>query len=272
MRLETGDSERGERRRRSCILVYTLGSLARLPCKLSSTLCPVIPLFLLFSDLLHMIIFSFLSFSLSSSFIPWNQTDRAIGEERELFIFLLPDSKPLEGLSECAPSMESHPEGGRWGTKKLVPNMTLESWDSLCSTQSDSAFLEVSYVLVFVFPRQRSLMIVLMLWWCNLFYRSQDGRGHYTSPMVLAKRGSFLAVKMSQKINAMKGGLGTQAGDQWTGSVSIHYPGDGWCTACLVSIAPSSLWAVLSSPLFAKMEKECKHLGPSCFTARSFLK
>lgn len=57
-------------------------------------------------------------------------------------------------------------------------------------------------------------MIVLMLWWCNLFYRSQDGRDRYTSPMVLAKRGSFLAVKMSQKINAMKGGLGTQAGDQ----------------------------------------------------------
>ena len=86
------------------------------------------------------------------------------------------------------------------------------------------------------------------------------------------ERGSFLAVKMSQKINAMKGGLGTQAGDQWTGLVSIHYPGKSWCTACLVSIAPSSLWAVLSSPLFAVMEKECKHLGPSCFTAGPFLK
>lgn len=35
-----------------------------------------------------------------------------MGEERELFIFLLPDSKSLEGLSECDPSTESHPEGG----------------------------------------------------------------------------------------------------------------------------------------------------------------
>ena len=75
--------------------------------------CAQLSLFLLFSALLHMIIFSFLSFSLSSSFIPWNQTDRAIGEERELFIFLLPDSKSLEGLSECAPSTKSHPEGGK---------------------------------------------------------------------------------------------------------------------------------------------------------------
>ena len=149
--------------------------------------CAQLSLFLLFSALLHMIIFSFLSFSLSSSFIPWNQTDRAIGEERELFIFLLPDSKSLEGLYECAPSTKSHPEGGK-NPPKLVPNMTLESWDSFCSTQSDSAFLEVSYVLVFVFARQRSLMIVFMLWWCNLFYRSQDGRDLYTSPMVLAKR------------------------------------------------------------------------------------
>lgn len=98
-------------------------------CKLSSTPCPVIPLFLLFSALLHMVIFSFLSFPLSFSFIPGNQTDRAIGEERERFLFLLPNSKSLEGLSECAPSKESHPGVGGGGDKQkiLVPNMTLES-------------------------------------------------------------------------------------------------------------------------------------------------
>lgn len=97
-------------------------------CKLSSTPCPVIPLFLLFSALPHMAIFSFLSLPLSFSFIPGNQTDRATGEERERFLFLLPDSKSLEGLSECAPSKESHPRvGGGDKQKILVPNMTLES-------------------------------------------------------------------------------------------------------------------------------------------------
>lgn len=122
-------------------------------------LYPIIPLFLPVSAILHKIIFFFSHSHSSTHFFLQNKQSKPWERRRESFMFLLPYSKSLEGLSEYNPPKKSHL---KVKTKTKVQNKKVESWDSLYHRESDSALLEVHYFLA-CFPDRG-------LWWLFLCF------------------------------------------------------------------------------------------------------